>query len=214
MLSLLSDALEAYVVDHSHPEPALLAELRDVTVRELADPQMQVGPVEGALLRMLVLLTGAKRVLEIGTFSGYSGLSIASALPDDGRLITCDVDPKATKIAREFFDRSPHGHKIEIELGPAIETVRRRAEAAETFDLVFIDADKESYTDYYEGVLPMLPSGGLIVADNTLWGGSVVDPQKDSDRAIVRFNARVAEDDRVDQVLLSVRDGVMLARKR
>jgi caffeoyl-CoA O-methyltransferase len=214
MLSLLSPDLESYVVRHSTPEPALLAELRTVTQRDLVDPQMQVGPVEGALLGLLIGLCGARRVLEIGTFSGYSALSMATALPEDGRLVTCDVDPEATAIARQFFDRSPHGHKIEIELGPAIATIERRAAAGERFDAVFIDADKESYADYWEAVLPLLPAGGLVIADNTLWSGTVVDPQRESDRAIVRFNARVASDERVDQVLLSVRDGVMLARKR
>jgi caffeoyl-CoA O-methyltransferase len=139
---------------------------------------------------------------------------MASALPEGGRLVTCDIDPEATKVARRYFDESPWGHAIEIRLGPARDTIAALASAGEGFDLVFIDADKEGYVDYFEAVLPLLPPGGLIVADNTLWSGRVLDPQSASDHAIVRFNAKLAADERVDQVLLSVRDGVMLARKR
>ncbi|MCX4243257.1 O-methyltransferase [Paraliomyxa miuraensis] len=213
-MDILPEALERYIESHSAPAPPLLQELRAETLGTLAMPQMQVGPVEGALLKLLVGLMGAKRVLEVGTYSGYSALSLASGLPDDGRLVTCDIDPVATGVARRYFERSPHGHKIELRLGPAIDTIRALAAASERFDLVFLDADKESYVDYYEAALPMVPPGGLIVADNTLWSGRVLDPQQPSDHAIVRFNAHVAADDRVEHVLLSVRDGVMLARKR
>ena len=214
MVPLISEALAEYVERHSAPEPELLTELRDETHARLSDPQMQVGRVEGALLRMLVQLSGARRILEVGTFSGYSALSMASDLPDEGRLVTCDIDPVATTVARRFFDRSPHGHKIELRLGPAIETIAALAAEGASFDLVFLDADKPTYLDYYEAVLPLLPAGGLVVADNTLWSGRVLDPRDGNDHGIVRFNAHVAADERVDQVLLSVRDGVMLARKR
>lgn len=214
MISIIPEALAQYVELHSAPEPALLQELRNETLSELALPQMQVGRVEGALLRMLVLLSGARRVLEVGTYSGYSALSMASGLPDDGALVTCDIDPVATAVARRYFERSPHGHKIELRLGQAIDTIGELAAAGQRFDLVFLDADKERYVEYYEAALPMLPPGGLVVADNTLWSGRVLEPRDDSDHGIVRFNAHVAADDRVEQVLLSVRDGVMLARKR
>jgi len=214
MLSLLSDELTDYVERHASPEPELLGRLRKETLASLEDPQMQVGRVEGALLRLLVMLTRSTRVLEVGTYSGYSALSMAAGLPADGRLITCDVDPVATGVAQRFFDQSPHGSKIEIRLGPAQETIAALAAEGATFDLVFLDADKESYTTYYEQVLPMLPSGGLVVADNTLWSGRVIAPEHASDHGIVAFNTKVAADDRVDHVLLSVRDGVMLARKR
>ncbi|MFO0632427.1 MAG: class I SAM-dependent methyltransferase [Nannocystaceae bacterium] len=214
MLTLVPPDIERYVADHSTAESPLFAALRERTYAELTAPQMQVGPVEGALLRMLVALTGARAVLEIGTFSGYSALSMAEALPDDGTLVTCDIDPVATAVARDFFARSPHGHKIELRLGPALETIAALAAAARRFDLVFIDADKTNYPAYYDAVWELLPRGGLIVADNTLWSGRVLAPQDDDDRAIVRFNARVHADPRVDHVLLSVRDGVMLARKR
>lgn len=214
MLSLIDERLARYVEDHAAREPELLSRLRDETVRDLEDPQMQVGRVEGAFLRLLVQLSGARRVLEIGTFSGYSALSMAAGLPEDGRLVTCDIDPKAVAIARRYFDESGLGHKIEIRLGRALQTLEQLQKANAGFDLVFIDADKEGYVDYWEAVLPMLGPGGLVVADNTLWSGRVLDPQSASDHAIVRFNRRVAEDERVEQVLLSVRDGIMLARKR
>lgn len=214
MLTIIPEDLARYVEAHSAPEPELLQALRDETQAGLSMPQMQVGRVEGALLRMLVQLTRARRVLEVGTFSGYSAISMASGLPDDGKLVTCDIDPVATTMARRYFEKSPHGHKIELRLGPAIDTIRELAAAGATFDLLFLDADKQGYLDYYEAALPMLPAGGLVVADNTLWSGRVLDPQDDSDHAIVKFNARLAADARVDTVLLSVRDGVMLARKR
>jgi caffeoyl-CoA O-methyltransferase len=214
MLTIIPEALARYVEAHSSPEPELLQALRDETHASLRFPQMQVGRVEGALLRMLVQLTGARRVLEVGTYSGYSALAMASGLPDDGTLVTCDIDPVATAVARRYFEQSPYGHKIELRLGAAIETIRELAGKGDRFDLVFLDADKPGYLDYYEAALPMLPAGGLVIADNTLWSGRVLDPQDDSDHAIVRFNAHVAADARVDHVLLSVRDGVMLARKR
>lgn len=214
MLTIIPEALARYVEAHSAPESELFQALREETHANLSSPQMQVGRVEGALLRMLVQLTGARRVLEVGTYSGYSALSMASGLPDDGKLVTCDIDPVATAVARRYFERSPHGHKIELRLGPAIDTIRELAAEGARFDLLFLDADKQGYLDYYEAALPLLPAGGLVVADNTLWSGRVLDPQDDSDHAIVRFNARVAADERVDNVLLSVRDGVMLARKR
>ncbi|MCB9701948.1 MAG: class I SAM-dependent methyltransferase [Myxococcales bacterium] len=213
-LTLLPPAIADYVHAHTTPEGELFARLRDETQADLAAPQMQVGRVEGAFLRLLVGIAGARSILEIGTYSGYSGLAMASALPDDGALVTCDVDPVATAVARRYFDESGHGHKIAIRLGPAIETIAELAAAGRRFDLVFIDADKESYGAYWEAVLPLVPVGGLIVADNTLWSGKVLDPQEASDHAIVAFNRQVAADPRVEQVLLSIRDGVMLARKR
>ena len=213
-MTLLNDALTDYIEAHALPESELFARMREETYRDLDSPQMQVGRVEGSLLRLLVQISGARRVLEIGTFSGYSGLSMAMALPDDGRVITCDVDPVATSVARRYFDESGHGHKIEIKLGPALETIAALAEQGARFDLVFIDADKTNYSEYFDAVLPLLPIGGLILADNTLWSGKVIDPQADSDHALVAYNKKVRDDPRVEQVLLSIRDGIMLARKR
>jgi caffeoyl-CoA O-methyltransferase len=212
MKLLIHEDVDRYVHEHTHPRPALFEELREVTYRELEAPQMQVGRVEGGFLKMLVALTGATRVLEVGTFSGYSALCMAEALPDHGELVTCDVDPKATAIAQSFFDRSPHGKKIRIALGPALDTIAALPDDL-VLDLVFIDADKENYANYYDALLPRLRRGGLAVIDNTLWSGSVLDPQTDSAKAIAAFNAKVQADPRVENVLLSVRDGMMLARK-
>jgi caffeoyl-CoA O-methyltransferase len=144
-------------------------------------------------------------------FTGYSALMMAEGLPDDGRLITCDVDPEAESIARRYFSESSHGHKIEIRMGSALETLR----AIEgPFDMAFIDADKANYSNYYEACLPLLRSGGLIVADNVLWSGNVLDPRDEDSRAIVAFNKLVQADSRVENVCLTVRDGMMLAWKR
>lgn len=211
MKAFLAPEIEAYLFEHTRAPSPIFEELRERTYAEMASPQMQVGRVEGALLRLLVGTLGARRVLEIGTFTGFSALSMAEALPADGELLTCDIDPKATAMARELFDRSPHGSKIRILLGDALETLKT---LSPTFDLVFLDADKERYPDYYEAALPMLRSGGLLVADNTLWSGEVLDPQTPQARAIAAFNRRVTSDPRVDNVLLPVRDGIMLARKR
>ncbi len=212
-MPLLDEALERYAHDHTQAPSALFDELRQVTYVSMQNPGMQVGRVEGALLRNLVAILGARAVLEIGTFTGYSALSMAEALPDGGKLVTCDRDPKAVALAQSFFDRSPHGSKIEVRLGDALETVNALG-ADEIFDLVFIDADKARYVAYYEAVFPHVRQGGLIVGDNTLWSGRVLDPKSDDDHGIVAFNTRVTNDPRVDNVLLPVRDGVMVARKR
>ena len=211
-MTLLDPALDQYTHEHTSPRAPLFDALREVTYASMKSPGMQVGRVEGALLALLCRLMGARRVLEVGTFTGFSALSMAEALPDDGELITCDVDPEATAIARSFFDRSPHGHKIQIRLGAGLETIRALPDVP--FDLALIDADKPGYTDYYEAILPRLRTGGLIIADNTLWSGKVLAPEAESDHAIVRFNAHVNADPRVENVLLSVRDGMMLAYKR
>jgi caffeoyl-CoA O-methyltransferase len=214
MISLVGEGLEAYIHDHTTPEGELFERLRAETQATLENPQMQLDRVAGQFLRIIVQITGARRVLEVGTFSGYSGLAIASALPEDGKLVTCDIDPKATALARRYFDESPWGSKIEIKLGPAKESIAALAAAGEQLDFVFIDADKSGYVGYWEAVLPLLPSGGVILADNTLWSGRVLAPQEPSDHAIVRFNAHVTTDPRVEHALLAVRDGLMLARKK
>jgi caffeoyl-CoA O-methyltransferase len=211
MLTLVPEPIELFAAAHSDPVPALLEELREETYKTMSVPQMQVGRIEGAFLKMLVRLTGAKRVLEVGMFTGYSALSIAEGLPEDGRLFTCDIDPKAEEIARRYFARSPHGKKIDVRMGPALDTI---AKLEAPLDMVFIDADKVNYARYYDAALPLLRSGGLVVADNTLWSGTVLDPQTDDARAIVAFDDKVAADPRVEKVLLTVRDGMLLARKR
>jgi caffeoyl-CoA O-methyltransferase len=210
-MTLVPEAIEDYAAAHSEPVSELFEALREETYASMSSPNMQVGRIEGNFLRLLVKLSGAKRALEIGMFTGYSGLMIASGLPEDGTLITCDVDPKAEAIARRAFAKSPVGRKIEIRMGPALKTLET---LKGPFDFVFIDADKENYLGYYEGVLPLLKKGGLLVADNTLWSGKVLAPKSPSDRAIVAFNAKVAEDTRVEKVLLTVRDGMTLVVKR
>jgi len=213
MKLLIDEALDQYVHDHTQPRPALFDELREVTYAQTHAPQMQVGRVEGGFLKMLVQLSQAHRVLEVGTFTGYSALSMAEGLGEDGKLITCEVDAEVAKLATQFFKRSPHGKKIELALGPALVTIENLPKNP-PFDLAFIDADKENYLAYFEAILPRLRSGGLIVADNTLWSGSVLSPETESAKAICAYNDAVQADDRVENVLLSVRDGMMLARKR
>jgi caffeoyl-CoA O-methyltransferase len=210
-MTLVPQPIESYAAEHSEPVGPLFEALREETYASISDPQMQVGRLEGNVLRLLVRLSGARRALEIGMFTGYSGLMIAEGLPEDGTLITCDVNPKAEAIARRAFGKSPVGKKIEIRMGPALETIKT---LKGPLDFVFIDADKENYLAYYEGILPLLRKGGLIVADNTLWSGKVLDPKSASDHAIVKFNDAVASDPRVDKVMLTVRDGMTLMVKR
>ena len=162
------------------------------------------------LLQTLIFASGAKRVLEIGMFTGFSAQMMAAALPDDGRVTTCDVDPKAIATAKEFFARSPVGHKIEVREGPALETMKSLEPG---FGLIFIDADKGNYINYYEAALPLLAPRGLIVVDNVLWSGRVLKPERPDDHAIVAFNEHVRNDARVVQVMLTVRDGMTLIRR-
>lgn len=213
MKLLIDEALDQYVHDHTKPRPPLFDELREATYAQMEQPQMQVGRVEGGFLKMLVQLCQAKRVLEIGMFTGYSALCMAEGLDEDGRLVTCDVDAEVAAMAKQFFARSPHGKKIEVVLGPALQTLESLPKDP-PFDMAFIDADKTNYLAYFEAILPRLRTGGLIVADNTLWSGSVLAPETESAKAICTFNDAVQADDRVENVLLSVRDGMMLARKR
>ena len=208
---IVDEKIEQYANDHTEPESDLFLRLRDETFASMKYPEMQVGRLEGGFLKMLVRLAGARRVLEIGMFTGYSALMMAEGLPDDGRLITCDVDPKAEAIATRYFAESPHGRKIEIRIGPALETIKS---LTGPLDMVFIDADKGNYSNYYDACLPLLRAGGLIVADNVLWSGRVLDPQEEDGRAIVAFNEKVQADARVENVCLTVRDGIMLAWKR
>jgi len=209
---ILPAPLEAYCAAHTTPPEPLLDELAAYTHAHCKAPQMITGPLEGRLLRMLVEVSGARRVIEIGTFTGYSALCMAAGLPANGELLTCDVDPDTSAIAQAFFDRSPHGGKIRLLRGRALATLGTLP-AEPPFDFAFIDADKESYVEYYEALLPRLRPGALIAVDNTLWSGRVLDPREPSDHAIVAFNAHVARDPRVEQVLLGVRDGVTLIRK-
>lgn len=210
-MELVAEAIEEYALLHSSREDPLLAELAQETREGVPYAQMLTGHVEGSLLRLLVQLIGAKRVLEFGCYTGYSALSMAMGLPDDGRVITLDVSEVFTEVAKRYWARSPYGHKIELRLGPALDSVQT---VDGPVDLVFIDADKENYLRYYEAAMPKLRQGGLIVADNVLWDGKVLDPKEQSDKAIVAFNQHVRYDSRVDALMLTIRDGVTVARKR
>jgi caffeoyl-CoA O-methyltransferase len=209
-MNLVDPKIEDYCRAHTSPLPEVFTRLKEVTFKEARSPQMQVGLLEGRFLGMLVAISGAKRVLEFGTFTGFSSLAMAHHMPPDGKLYTCDVDPVATEIAKKFWAESPHGKKIELRLGPAAETVDA---IDETFDLVFIDADKANYKTYWEKSLPKVRKGGLIVVDNVLWSGAVLDPQEKSDRDIVAFNDHARMDPRVEVLMLPIRDGVLVARK-
>ena len=211
-MNLVDPRADEYAERHTTPGGELFERLAAETREKTTAPQMMVGRVEGGFLAALVRLTGANRILELGTFTGYSSISMASALADDGRIVTCDVDPEATAIARRYMDESGHGDKIEIKLGPALETI---ATLEGPFDIVFIDADKPNYEAYYEAVLPLLAENGLVIADNVLWSGRVVEPDGDaSTEAIKAFNEHVRSDDRVVSVMLTVRDGMTLVQKR
>ena len=206
MADIIDPQIEDYVERLTTPHEELLVELSEETREKLGSEGMLTGPVAGRFLELLVWTAQPKRVLEIGTFSGHSALAMAAALPDGGRIDACELDPERAAVAQRYFDRSPDGSKITLHVGPALETV---AKLAGTFDLVFIDADKEGYVDYYEAVLPRLAERGLIVADNTLWSGRVLD----GEGPIVAFNDHVAADPRTVQVILSVRDGMTLIRR-
>jgi caffeoyl-CoA O-methyltransferase len=210
-MDFIDKAVERYAYDRTRAEPELLRQLTDETYRTMKWPGMLCGRLEGRLLKLLVQLAGAKRVLEIGMFTGYSALSMAEGLPEDGRLVTCDIDPAAKAFAEGYVARSPHGRKIEIRLGPALETI---ATLPGPFDLVFIDADKENYVAYYRAVIDKVRPGGLIAIDNALWSGKVVSPPDRETAIIDELNRIIEADERVDNVLLTIRDGLHLARKR
>jgi caffeoyl-CoA O-methyltransferase len=211
-LSFIVDPeIEAYAEEHTSRHDALLQELAEETRATMSMPEMLTGPIEGRLLELLVHGIGARRVLEIGTFTGYSALAMAAALPDGGHIDTCDIEPRHAEVAQRYFDRSPHGQKITLHLGPATETIEQ---LEGQFDFVFIDADKTNYDSYYEAVLPRLSEHGLIAIDNTLWSGKVLDPPDDDSRAIAALNDKLAADERVVCVQLTVRDGITLVRRR
>ena len=206
------DEILAYIDSHSTPSSEQLDELVRETERSLGSPNMLSGPVVGRLLEFLVFALGARSVLEIGTFSGYSALSMAEGLPSDGRIVTLEIDETHAELARRAIAESPHAKKIEIVLGPALKSIER---LPGPFDFVFIDADKDQYLDYYEAVLPKLAPRGLIAADNTLRSGRVLDEndKHPANEGIRAFNERARNDPRVRCVILSVRDGVTLIRR-
>lgn len=213
----VSDALAAYVVEVGTREPDVLTRLREETA---AIPQhgMQVAPEEGAFLAMLVELTGARRCIEVGTFTGYSSTAVALALPEDGQLVCCDVSEDWTSVARRYWAEAGVIGKVDLRIGPAADTLDRLLADGEeaTYDFAFVDADKAGYDGYYERLLRLVRPGGLIALDNTLWSGKVIEPDSDDKdtRAIRALNAKLAVDDRVSLSLVPIADGVTLARRR
>ena len=209
-MNLVDKKIQQYAEQCTSDSPYLLCNLIGKTFAAHAAPEMLVGKLEGRLLKLLVQLSGARTVLEIGMFTGYSALSMAEGLPSSGRLITCEVNEAACQTATQFFSRSPHGYKIELCKGPALETLKT---LTATLDMAFLDADKANNPIYYEIVLEKLKSGGLIVIDNTLRNGQVLDPQSDVDKITARLNEQIKSDPRVEVVLLPIRDGLSLIRK-
>jgi len=213
----LPDQVQDYVLAHGVREPAILARLRDETARH-PRAQMQIAPEQGAVLRFLVEVLDARRCLEIGTFTGYSSLAVALALPDDGTIVCCDVSAEYTDIARRYWAEAGVADKTDLRIGPALDTLDALLAdgAAGTFDLAFIDADKRTYPDYWERCVALVRPGGVIAVDNVLWGGDVADASnEDRDTvALRRVNELIDADERVTPVMLAIADGMTLARKR
>lgn len=213
----LTDDIYRYLIEHSSREPEVLARLRAATAG-MTGAGMQILPDQGQLMQLLARLIGARRCIEIGTYTGYSALVVALALPEDGRLITCDVSEEWTRVARSFWKEAGVAERIELRLQPASKTLDELLAGGGKgrFDFAFIDADKPAYIDYYERLLELVRSGGLILADNTLWSGRLADPHDDEEntRALRAFNEYVHRDERVDLSLLAIGDGLTLMRKR
>jgi caffeoyl-CoA O-methyltransferase len=216
MTELMAPALEDYLLTHSTAPDQLLRDLADETRERTGDAAgMQIAHDEGALLTMLVRLTGVRTAVEVGVFTGYSSICIARGMQDGGRLLACDVSEEWTAIARRYWQRAGVSDRIELRLAPALDTLRALPVDA-TVDFAFIDADKPAYPHYYDELVTRLRPGGLLVLDNMFQGGRVLDPEHrgDSTLAIRELNDRIVADERVDAVLLAVRDGVMVARRR
>ena len=212
MSFIVAEDIEGYAEAHTTPPTELLAELAEETKATLDSPQMLTGPIEGRFLELLVYALAPKRVLELGTYSGYSSISMAAGLPEGGHIDTCEFDETHAEVARRYVGQSPYADRITVHVGPALETIKQ---LEGDFDFVFVDADKENYLNYYEALLPRLAEGGLMALDNTLWSGRVLDDSDDSEstHAIKAINDRIASDERVTSVMLTVRDGVTLVRR-
>ena len=211
MNRLVPAEIEAYAQAHSMPESDLCRALREETQRRMALPQMIVGPLEGAFLKMMAQLAQATSVLEIGMFTGYSALCFAEVLPAEGTVLTCEIDEESAALARQYFARSPVGSKIEVCMGPALDTIRR---LKGPFDLIFIDADKINYVNYYRRALDLVSPRGLILIDNVLWDWDVLkQPAPDETTAVIQeLNRVVSTDPLVTAVLVTVRDGILVIR--
>jgi predicted O-methyltransferase YrrM len=213
----LTDSVYDYLVAHSVREPPILARLREAT-RTLPDATMQIGAEQGQFMALLVKLIAARRCIEVGTFTGYSSLAVALALPSEATLITCDINPHTTAIARQFWREAGVAARIELRLQPALTSLQELlvAGGAGAFDFAFIDADKPSYRAYYDKLLELVRPGGLIAVDNTLWDGEVANPRSNDDNTVAlrAFNDYVHHDERVDLSLVPIGDGLTLLRKR
>jgi caffeoyl-CoA O-methyltransferase len=213
-MDIVDPAINDYLVAHSEPADDVLRDLAEETHRELGGrATMQISHDEGELLTLLVRLTGARQAVEVGTFTGYSSICIARGLPSDGHLLCCDVSEDYTSVARRYWERAGVTDKLELRIAPAVETLAALPTDPH-LDFAFVDADKTGYASYVEEIVPRLRPGGLMVLDNMLWSGEVLDPQDDDGRAVADLNDALVADDRLDVVLLPVRDGVSLARKR
>jgi caffeoyl-CoA O-methyltransferase len=214
----ITDPLYDYLLENGVRESRVAADLREETRDTIAWHQMQISPEQGAFMAILIRLMGAKRTLEVGTFTGYSALVVAEALPEDGKVIACDVSEEWTAIGRKYWEKAGLAHKIDLRLAPAIDTLNQLLADGQkdSFDFAFIDADKSNYDGYYECCLKLLHRGGLIAIDNVLWSGGVVNDelQDDDTQAIRAINRKVIRDERVDATLLPVGDGLTLAIKR
>ena len=212
----VDDALHAYLIGHSIREHPAQQALREATATH-PHAGMQIAPEQGQFMALLVKLIGARRAIEVGVFTGYSALTVALALPDDGKLLACDISDEYTRVGKPFWEQAGVAHKIELRLAPARETLEARIAAGEAgqYDFAFIDADKKSYDGYYECCMQLVRAGGLIAIDNTLWGGAVARPASDADTvALQKLNAKLRDDERIDLSLLPIGDGLTLARKR
>jgi caffeoyl-CoA O-methyltransferase len=211
-MDIVAKEAEEYAADHTTPLSPLLEEIEYFTLTRTPYPSMLTGRVEGRLLQLVVQLSGARQIVDIGTFTGYSALAMAEVLPDGGEILTIEHNPEHEKIARDFFDRSAGRTKITLRLGEALDILKALPDAKT--DLVFIDADKRNYGAYYRESMRILRNGGLILADNALWYGRVFDPKDEESRAMADFNELVKADNRVEKLFLTVRDGIYFIRKR
>lgn len=208
---MVSKEIEDYAISHTTEEDPLIQELLEVAYQELEHTDMISGRLVGGLLAFLVEVSGANRILEVGTFVGYSALTMAKAMSEEGVLFSCEYNERYEVIARHFFEKSEYSSKIHLVMGKALETIPT---IPGSFDLIFLDADKINYLRYYDLLLPRLNKGSLMVVDNTLWGGEVIDPQSEKSRVIANLNEIIKEDESVEQLLLPVRDGLTLIKKK
>jgi len=211
MAGFLSEELEKYISDHSEKTDLNEQSLRDETLKLGPPSAMMSGDSVGNFLKLIIKINNCKRILEIGTFTGYSALMMAAALPSNGKLITCDVNKETSEIAKKYWAKSPHGSKIELHIGPAIETINN---LEGEFDLIFIDADKNNYSNYFEICKNRLSKNGLIIADNVLWSGKVLKPEDDQAKSIDSFNKLVNGDYEFWNTIVPIRDGLMIIKKR